>query len=113
MSDTPPAWRAELAPFLEAWALPTTAGRAARRGDSTAEERQAFYDAVSPHAAEVLDWLDTREWGAYSQDETQLMNLMCAFAHVSIAVEIQRDDEEAHARARRHMAITRSPADED
>ena len=33
------------------------------------------------------------------------------FAHVAMAVEVQREDEAAHAKLRKNIQITRAPAD--
>ena len=110
MSLLPPGY-ADLEPFVAIWALPTTAERAARRGDSTPEERQAFYDAMSPHAAEALAALDTRPLDQLDEAETRLLNLLLAFGHASLAVEIQGDAEAQHTLWRNRMVITRAPAD--
>ena len=45
---------AALEPFAADWAPDTAAGRAAKRSNSTAAERQIFYDAVQPIAAAAL-----------------------------------------------------------
>jgi hypothetical protein len=103
---------AELTPFVAQWALATTAERAAVRGTSTSEERAAFYKAASPLAGAALDHLDNKALAAFDRSETNLMNLMLAFAHVSIAIEIQQGDEARHSPYRNLMRITRAPADE-
>jgi len=41
-----------------------------------------------------------------------LLDLLLAFTHISLAVELQRDDEPQHAVFRHRMRITRSPADQ-
>jgi len=38
------------------------------------------------------------------------MNLLLSLAHVSLAVELQKDAETVHADFRRFMRITRTPA---
>ena len=50
-----------------------------------------------------LDQLDERE--------KRLMNLMLSLAHVSLAVEVQGDDEPKHARSAKYLRITRAPSD--
>lgn len=110
MSLLPPGY-AELEPFVAAWSLPTTAERAARRGESTPEERQAFYDAMSPIAAKALAELDAKPLEALDDAEKRLLNMLLAFGHASLAVEIQGDAEEQHTRWRNRMVITRAPAD--
>jgi hypothetical protein len=106
----PPGFEA-LEPFVARWAVEGTASRDALRGASSFEERQAFYDAAQPLLASALDYLDARPLGSFDAREHALMNLMLSFAHVSIAVEIQREDEAKHAIARPHLRITRSVAD--
>lgn len=102
---------ADLEPFVERFALTTTAERAARRGDSTPEERQAFYDAMNGRVAAALDYLDAKPLDGLTHAEQNLMNLALGFAHVTIAVEIQGPDEPRHAELRKYMRITRSPSD--
>ena len=79
---------------------------------SSAEDRAAFYDAMLPLAAQALDYLDARTWGQYDAAEDRLMAMLLSFAHVSIAVEIQKEDEASHAIARTFIPITHAPADE-
>ena len=110
MSLLPSAYAA-LEPFATDWALPTTAERAAKRGSSTEAERQAFYDAVMPVAAQALSELDGRPLASLDASEKRLLDLLLAFSHVSLAVELQRDDEPQHAVFRQRMRITASPAD--
>jgi len=102
---------ADLEPFVERFALATTAERAARRGESTPVERQAFYDAMNGRVAAALDYLDSRPLGSLTQAEQNLMNLALGFAHVTIAVETQGPDEARHAQLRKYMRITHSPSD--
>lgn len=106
-----PAGYAHLEPFVAAWSLPTTAERAARRGDSSPAERQAFYDAMSPIAAKALAELDAKPLTALDEAEQRLLNMLLAFGHASLAVEIQGDVEAEHTRWRNRMIITRAPAD--
>ncbi len=101
-----------LEPFVGHWAVAGTAARDALRGSGSADERQRFYDAAQPLLASALDYLDNKLLVDFDADERGLMNLMLSFAHVSIAVEIQREDEPKHAMARAHMHITTSVADQ-
>lgn len=111
MSALPAGFEA-LEPFAARWALHGSNARAALRGQSSEAERHAFYDAAMPLSARALDHLDSRPWGQFDPAEERLMNLMLSFAHISIAVEIQKEDEQGHAALRAHMPITRAPADE-
>lgn len=106
-----PAGFEALEPFVARWAVAGSAARDGLRGSSSFEERQAFYDVAQPLLARALDRLDAKPLGDLDEGETTLMNLMLSFAHVSIAVEIQREDEPKHAASRAHMRITRAVAD--
>lgn len=111
MANTLPAGFETLEPFVERFAASTTADRAARRSASTAEERQAFFDAAKDLVPAALDYLDTKPLDQFDESEQRLMNIALAFAHVALAVEVQGPDEARHAELRQHMRITRSPAD--
>lgn len=102
---------AQLEPFAAQWSLPTSAQRTMARSTATAEERQAFYDAMSPLAAGVIDELDAKPLAALSQAERHLLDMTLAYAHVALAVEIQGPDEAWHRQWRDRMVVTRSPAD--
>jgi hypothetical protein len=110
MSLLPPAYAA-LEPFAVDWALATTAERAAKRGISTEAERQALYAAVMPVAAQALSELDGKPLASLDAREKRLLDLLLSFSHVSLAVELQRDDEPQHAVFRQRMRLTASPAD--
>jgi hypothetical protein len=100
-----------LAPFVKGWALPTSAARAARRGESTPEERQAFYATIAPQLAAALDLLDAKPLAQHDEAERNLMTLCLAAAHVALAVEALGEDEARHTPHRNEMIITRTPAD--
>jgi len=111
MANQLPAGFEALEPFVERFALDTTADRAERRSESTREERAAFHAAMQPLVGAALDLLDTRGLDKLDPAEQRLMNLALAYTHVALAVEVHGPDEERHARQRSHMRITRSPAD--
>ena len=101
---------AVLEPFVADWAPDTAAGRATKRSNSTAEERQAFYDAVQPIAAGALTELDKKPLAELDDKERRLLDLLMCFGHVSLAVEVQGDAEPQHRLWRDCMVITRAPA---
>jgi hypothetical protein len=107
-----PADFAVLEPFVERWALSTTAERAARRTASTAEEREAFFAAAAAFLDPALDYLDAIAFDAFSAQDRRLMDLMLSLAHVALAVEIQGPDEIKSAPWRDRMRIVRSVADQ-
>ncbi|MBW8783066.1 MAG: hypothetical protein JF593_00235 [Novosphingobium sp.] len=108
---TLPSGFAALEPFVSTWAVATTAERAALRGSSTAEQREAFFAAASPLLETALDHLDKSDVRHLAPADQRLMQLMLALAHISHAVEIQGPDEAAHTPWRARMRIIRSPAD--
>ncbi|MFA5939467.1 MAG: hypothetical protein WC809_08955 [Sinimarinibacterium sp.] len=100
-----------LEPYAESWAVASAAGRAQRRLLSTESERVAFYDAAKELVQRALTQLDQKPLMQLDEREHRLMNLMLGFAHVALAVEVQRDDEPRHAEVRKHMRIVRASAD--
>jgi hypothetical protein len=106
----PPGFDA-LEPFVDDWAIAGSANRADRRCDSSEAERIAFYEVATGLAPAALELLDRRPLEDFDEREKRLMNLMLMLAHVSLAVEAQGSEEPNHARDRRHLKITRSPAD--
>jgi hypothetical protein len=111
MATKLPAGFESLEPFANRFAVAGTANRAQLRGDTTAEEREAFYSAAKDLIAPALDLLDHKKFADFDASEQRLMNLTLSFAHIALAVEIQGPDEERHARLRTHMKIVRSTAD--
>lgn len=110
MSKLPLGFEA-LNPFVGHWALDTSAARAARRGDSTVAEREAFYATIAPLLPAALDLLDAKPFARHDAAEHNLMNLCLMAAHVALAVEALGEDEAGHAVHRAAMPITRTPAD--
>jgi hypothetical protein len=111
MSDFLPEGFEALAPFAARFSIASTAGRAARRGDSTPEERQAFYNAAKDLFRPALDHLDTLPLGRLDQAHKRLLDMILAYAHIALAIEVQGPDEARHASLRNNMKLTRSPAD--
>jgi hypothetical protein len=107
-----PAGFEALQPFVEFWAADTAAERAHCRDISDEAARLAFYDAASDLVPKALAVLDAKPLGQFDAGEQRLMKLVLSFAHVSMAVELQREQEPKHARDRPHMRITRAPADQ-
>ena len=110
-ATTLPAGFEALEPFVDSWSIEGAAKRAQRRLDSTAADREAFFEAAAGLAAPALELLDRKPLGELDDSERRLLNLMLSLAHVSLAVEVQRDHEAAHARGARQVRITRAPSD--
>jgi hypothetical protein len=107
-----PAGFEALAPFVKVWAADTAAERAHCRDSSDETSRLAFYNAIKDRVPEALSYLDAKSLNQLDESERRLMKLILSFAHVSIAVELQREAEPRHARYRPYMRITRAPADQ-
>ena len=101
-----------LEPFVADWIAPTAASRVDLRLTSSEIDRVAFFNAVKDVVPAALSLLDAKPLGELDDSEQRLMGLLLTFAHISLAVETQRDHEPAHAALQRHITITRSPADE-
>ena len=104
---------AALEPLVDDWAIATSAARAARRDDSSAKEQEVFYRAAREFLDPALALLDAKPLAKLDAKERRLLDLMMTLAHVSIAVEVQRDFEPKHTVMRRYMRITKTPADLD
>ena len=101
---------AALEPFVT-WAGADAPARDALRTDSTPQERQAFYQAMTPHIDAALAHLDATPLAEHSTADTVLMRLCLTYAHIAQAVEVQGPDEVKHAINRRRLPITAAPAD--
>ena len=110
MSDKLPAGYEVLEPFVEQWAVAGTAERGRRRDESTEAQRIAFYEIAKGLVPGALEALDAKGMAALDEKEQRLLDLLCSFAHVTLAVEMLGDAEPRHAQFRREMRITRSPA---
>lgn len=101
----------QLEPFVEAWSIEGAANRSRRRIDSSEQERVAFFNAAKDLAGPALAMLDRKPLNEFDDRETRLMNLILSLAHVSLAVEVQGDDEPKHATNARYITITRASSD--
>ena len=107
-----PAGFEALTPFVEFWAVDTAAERAQCRQISDKAGHVAFYNAVNDLVPTALAYLDEKPLSQFDESEQRLMKLVLSFAHVSMAVELQREEESKHAKNRSYMRITRAPADQ-
>jgi hypothetical protein len=106
-----PAGLEALTPYVRFWAVDTAPERARCRDLSDEADRQEFYRVASELAPKALDHLDAKPLAEFDEREQRLMKLLLAFAHVSMAVELQREQEPQHAKGRPFMRITRATAD--
>jgi hypothetical protein len=106
----PPAFAA-LEPFTAHWAGASAADRAGLRDDADLSTMHAFHAATQPLLDAALAHLDARPLAQHDERERRLMRLMLSFAHVALAVEVQREEEPMHRRLRAPLVIRRAPAD--
>lgn len=107
-----PAGFETLQPFVSHWAIKGANRRLQQRLQSTDSERQAFFAAGQVLVPAALELLDQKPLNQFTAEEDRLMDLVLSLAHVSLAVEIQRDDEPLHAQAAKHMIINRATSDD-
>jgi hypothetical protein len=107
-----PAGFEALTRFVRFWAVDSAAERAHCRDLSDEAGRAEFYQAASQLVPKALDYLDAKPLGQFDESEQRLMKLILSFAHVSMAVELQREQEPQHAKDRPSMRITRATADQ-
>lgn len=111
MSELLPEGFEALEPFVTRWVGETAAARAQLRDAASTTEAEAFYAAAQPLVEAALASLDAKPLVNHDDKEQRLMRLMLAFAHISMAIEVQGKDEPAHSKLRPHMRITRASAD--
>lgn len=110
MSTTLPPGYETLEPYVGRWAISGTAARDRRRGESSEEERVAFFNAAKELVAPALDLLDKKPLAELDEKEQRLMDLLLSFTHVALAVELLGKVEPRHAQFRKTMRIQRSSA---
>jgi hypothetical protein len=107
-----PAGFEALTPFVRFWAVDTAAERARCRDLADEASRGEFYRVAGELAPKALDYLDAKPFVEFDERERRLMKLVLSFAHVSMAVELQREQEPQHAKDRPYLRITRATADQ-
>jgi len=80
----------ELEPFIDQWALPTQSERESVRRNTTQQERQAFYDAVTPRLDAIIARLDRFPLDAMPEDARRLLHLILSLAEIAPTVELYR-----------------------
>lgn len=106
-----PAGFAALEPFLPDWSGETAGARAGIRDDTDLEAMQAFHAAVEPLLGPAFAHLDARPLAEQDARDERLMRLLLTFAHIALAVEVQREEEPMHRMLRPSLHIRRTPAD--
>ena len=85
-TSTFPAEFADLEPF-SAWVFDTWRERYEYRLNSNMVEMQAFYDAMMPRLADLLEYCNRYELDALPADVRNLVLLALAFGEVSFTVD--------------------------
>ena len=106
-----PAGFEALEPFIDPWAIKGANNRLQQRLNSEDSERVSFFNAGKDLVPTALELLDQKPLHEFDEQEQRLMDLVLSLAHISLAVEIQRDDEPAHAQSARHITIIRASSD--
>lgn len=106
-----PAGFSVLEPYVAYWAVGSLAMRDTCRLDSTEDQRRAFYGAAKEVAPVATAYLDSKPFAAYDEADHRLLDLMLALVHVTLAVEVERQEEHIHARGARQMPIVRERKD--
>src|SRR5262245_51441070 len=88
-SKLPPGFT-ELERFVDKWDRPGTQQRYAERVASSMGEMTDFHDHMMSRGAEIIRYLDTKEFVEYSDADTRLARLMFAFGIVAQAVEVYK-----------------------
>lgn len=102
---------AALEAYAPHWAGADAAARAAIRDDADFVAMEQFHAAVQPLLDDALAYLDARPLADHDERDARLMRLLLTFAHVALAVEVQREDEGMHRELRATLPIHRAPAD--
>lgn len=78
----------DLEPFVNAWALATSAERQAKRLSSTMADIQSFYDALLPRMSAIIEYLNQFPLDDMPEETRRLFYLTLSFAEVAPAVEL-------------------------
>ena len=106
-----PAGFEDLEPFVATWALPATADRVAQRGRTTLAEKRAFYQVAGARLANALHHLDALDCKQLDGPDRRLFELVLSVAHISLAVERQKEADEALTLARALITVGKSVSD--
>jgi len=87
-TDRLPPQFAELQPFVDHWARPTTNERVAARSVLSQTEIRAFYDAMVPRLNDAIDYIDSVGLHALTPEADVLTRLVLGLGQASIAVEV-------------------------
>jgi len=78
----------DLAKWVSKWVLPTAADRLNVRCTSKMEELEEFYQALTPRAPAILDYLARYSLHELPVEAENLFKLLLALPHVAMAIEL-------------------------
>ena len=110
MSNLPEPF-SDLESLVPEWSIDGSAARAAKRDSSSAAQHQELFTALNSRLSEALEYLDQTGLPNFTKADQNLMNLLLSYAHVSLAIEVQGEDEAKLAQWRPRMKLTLTPAD--
>jgi hypothetical protein len=87
---------AALQPFVAYWSVPTTQQRRDRREAATMDEIRAFYEPMLAHAPAAIAHLEPLPIADLPPASRELMQLLLALAHVSMATELHGQPRAPH-----------------
>lgn len=82
-----PAEFADLEPFAADWCLATEPERYAKRLDTSMDQIQAFYDAMTPRAEAAIAHCDRFPLDDLPEDAVNLLHLIYSLISISFCVE--------------------------
>ena len=99
-----------LIPFIDQWATEGTSSRAGLRKNNTQKDMLGFYRVAQPFARSALTYLDKKELSDFDESDTRLMNIMLSLVHISLAIEVQEENESEHSKFSVRIKYTRTTA---
>jgi hypothetical protein len=98
----------ELEPFVAHWAVRSMRERHRRRLGSSAHDRKAFYEAMTPRLNEAIEYLNGFPLHEMPDDAATLLELAMALMEVSLTQEVYDAHVEAvHAQSSKLVRIGR------
>jgi hypothetical protein len=100
----------KLEPFVETWALPSMNERYDRRLESSIDDMQVFYDAMTAQAEEAIVYLNQFELDEMPEPALRLLWMLGSLSAVGFAVDIFHEPKVTDsAEARLAWTITPVP----
>jgi hypothetical protein len=88
-ASLPPEF-SELERLMNQWVLPTQSERESRRRNTTPQQREDFYEAVTPRLEAIIAWLDRFPPDAMPAQAQRLLHLILSLAEIAPTVELYR-----------------------